>query len=70
VNMILEQAQQVVDAKEVDMAPDIQSLLDAYIPAIDDAIAGCGGGAAPAPAPTEPTPEPSPEAPPADGTPQ
>jgi hypothetical protein len=51
VNMVLEQAQQVVDAKDVDMAPDIQQMLDAYIPAIDGAIQGCAGGGAPAPAP-------------------
>ena len=51
IGMILEQAQMVVDAKDVDMAPDIQQLLDAYVPALDEAIAGCAGGGAPAPAP-------------------
>src|SRR5690606_514529 len=47
VSMILEQAQMVVDAKDVDMAADIQQLLDAYVPAVDDAVANCGGGAPP-----------------------
>lgn len=63
VTMILDQAQQVVDAKDTEMAPDIQSLLDAYVPAVDDAIANCdpslksapppegGGETPPAPAP-------------------
>jgi hypothetical protein len=54
VTMILEQAQMVVEAKEVDMAQDIQQLLDAYVPALDEAISGCAGGAPPpAPAPAE-----------------
>lgn len=52
--MVLEQAQQVVDAKEADMAPDMQQMLDAYIPQLDEMAAACGGGGAPAP---EPAPE-------------
>lgn len=66
VSMILEQAQMVVDAKDAEMAGDIQQLLDAYVPAVNDAVAGCAGGAAPAPAPApeggaEPAPaEPAP----------
>lgn len=59
VTALLDQAQTVVDSKEVDMAADIQSLLDAYLPALNDAIAACGGGApapAPAPAPEGGTP--------------
>jgi tetratricopeptide (TPR) repeat protein len=59
VTMVLEQAQQVVDAKEADMAPDMQQMLDAYLPALEEAAA-CAGGAAPAPAP---------EGAPAEGTP-
>jgi tetratricopeptide (TPR) repeat protein len=62
VGMVLEQAQQVVDAKEADMAPDMQQMLDAYMPALEEMVAGCGGGAAPAPAPESPE-----GAPPAEG---
>jgi tetratricopeptide (TPR) repeat protein len=54
--MMLEQAQMVVDAQEADMAADIQMLLEGYVPTWDAAIAGCEGGGAPAPAP-EPTPQ-------------
>lgn len=43
VNMVLEQAQMVVDAEEVDMAADIQSMLEGYQPVIDDAVGACGG---------------------------
>jgi len=49
VGMVLEQAQMVVDAEEADMAQDIKTLLDAYVPALDDAIAGCEPAAPEAP---------------------
>lgn len=82
VSMILEQAQVVVDEKDTTMAGDIQTLLDAYVPAVDEALAGCESavqvpapGAAPEPAapadpaaPMEPA-EPAPNDPPADGEP-
>ncbi|MFT4622080.1 MAG: tetratricopeptide (TPR) repeat protein [Myxococcota bacterium] len=49
VGMVLEQAAMVVEAEEVDMAPDIQQLLDGYLPMVDSAVEECaaGGGAAP-----------------------
>ncbi len=50
VSMILEQAQMVVDAKDVDLAQDIQQLMDAYVPAVDAAIEGCEPSAPAAPA--------------------
>lgn len=53
--MILEQAQMVVEAQDADLAADIQMLLDGYTPLWDEAIAGCEGGAPPAP--EEPAPE-------------
>jgi tetratricopeptide (TPR) repeat protein len=53
--MVLEQAQMVVEAQDVEMAGDIQMLLEGYVPVWDEALAGCGGGAAPAPA--EPAPQ-------------
>lgn len=49
IGMMLEQAQMVIDAKDVDMAADIQTLLDAYIPAMNDVFASnpaCGGAPA------------------------
>ncbi len=50
IGMVFEQAQMVVDAEEVSMAADVQTLLDGYTPLVDDAIANCpAGGAAPAP---------------------
>lgn len=58
--MILEQAQMVVDAQDAGMAADIQMLLEGYIPAWDEAIAGCAGGAAPAPTDEAPAPEEAP----------
>ena len=46
--LVFEQASMVVEAEEVSMAADVQTLLDGYLPLIDDAIANCaGGGAAP-----------------------
>ncbi len=45
VGMVLEQAQMVVDAEEVDMAADIQTMLEGYTPVVDDAIAACAGNA-------------------------
>mgnify|MGYP003884343961 CR=1 FL=1 len=50
VGMVLEQAQMVVDAEEVSMAADVQTLLDGYTPLVDEAVDNCaaGGGAAPA----------------------
>ena len=39
--MILEQAEMVVEAEDVSLAQDIQQLLDAYVPAVHDAIAAC-----------------------------
>ena len=48
--MILEQAQMVVDAQDAAMAADIQMLLEGYTPVWDEAITVCeasGGGAAP-----------------------
>lgn len=66
-NMVLEQAQQVVDSKEADMAPDMQQMLDAYIPQLDEMAAACSGAPAPAPEGAAPAPEggeaPAPEAP-------
>jgi len=42
INMFLEQAQMIVDAEEVDMAPDMQTMLDDYyIPVLDGAIDWC-----------------------------
>lgn len=60
--MVLEQAKMVVDAKDVDMAGDIRTLLDGYIPPLLDHIASnpaCGGGgdAVPEEEPGEPAPE-------------
>ena len=41
-NMFLEQAQMIVDAEEVDMAPDTQTMLDDYyVPVLDGAIEWC-----------------------------
>jgi ribosomal protein L12E/L44/L45/RPP1/RPP2 len=49
-SLVFEQASMVVEAEEVSMAADVQTLLDGYLPLIDEAVAGCaGGGAAPAP---------------------
>lgn len=48
VGMVLEQAQMVVDAQDVDMAPDMQTMLEGYQPVIDEAVGACAG-AAPAP---------------------
>ncbi|MBT3220195.1 MAG: hypothetical protein HN348_13990, partial [Proteobacteria bacterium] len=61
VSMILEQAGMVVEMGEAEMAADIQTLLDGYIPSIEDSVAGC----AEAPAPEAP-PEGA-ELPPEDG---
>lgn len=45
ISMMLEQAQMVVDAKDTDMAADIQTLLDGYVPLVDEAEAACAGAA-------------------------
>jgi tetratricopeptide (TPR) repeat protein len=48
VSMILEQAKMVVEMEDADLAADIKTMLDAYIPTVDDSVANCdGGGAAP-----------------------
>ena len=54
--MILEQAQMVVDAGDVSMAQDINTLLEGYIPTWDEAAAACAGGGGAAPAPAEEAP--------------
>lgn len=54
VSMVLEQALMIVEIEEVDMAPDIDQMLDAYNAALGGAIENC----APAPAAEEvPAPE-------------
>ena len=54
VSMVLEQALMIVEIEEVDMAPDIDQMLDAYNAALGGAIENC----APAPAVEEaPAPE-------------
>ena len=46
-NMFLEQAQMIVDAEEVDMAPDMQQMLnDYYLPMLEASIAECATTAA------------------------
>lgn len=50
--MILEQAAMIIEMGDVDMAGDINMMLEGYTPVWDEAIAGCGGGGA-APAPEE-----------------
>jgi len=51
VSMILEQAKMVVEMEDADLAADIQTMLDAYVPTVEDSIASCaGGGGEPAPA--------------------
>lgn len=44
VGMMLEQAQMVVDAQDTEMAADIQTLLDGYLPMLDEAEEACAGG--------------------------
>jgi tetratricopeptide (TPR) repeat protein len=52
--MILEQAQMVVQAEEVDMAADVMTFFEQLIPQLKDIIQYCPEpGAAPAPAPAE-----------------
>jgi tetratricopeptide (TPR) repeat protein len=51
VSMILEQAKMVVEMEDADLAADIQTMLDAYVPTVEDSITNCapgGGDAAPA----------------------
>ena len=48
-SLVFEQASMVVEAEEVSMAADVQTLLDGYLPLIDDAVANCAGGAPAAP---------------------
>ena len=46
INMFLEQAQMIVDAEEVDMAPDMQQMLnDYYLPMLEGSIAECSTAA-------------------------
>lgn len=62
--MILEQAQMVVEAEDASMAQDINTLLDGYAPTWDEAIAACGSGGSAAPAEEAPAEEaPAEEAP-------
>jgi tetratricopeptide (TPR) repeat protein len=47
INMFLEQAQMIVDAEEVDMAPDMQQMLnDYYLPMLEGSIAECASAPA------------------------
>lgn len=50
ITMMLETAQQVVDAQDTDMAADVQTMLEGYVTDVDEAAAACAGGGAPAPA--------------------
>lgn len=63
--MVIENAQMVVEANDVEMAGDVSTFVDQILPMANEAAAACGGGApAPAPAeggapaPTEPAPAP------------
>ncbi len=69
VTMLLEQAQVVIDAKEVEMAPDIQMMLDTYVAAIDEALVGCDPSQFEQPVPAEGAPAECEAPPPAEGTP-
>ena len=46
--MVLEQAQMVVEAEEVDMAGDVMTFVDEVLPQLQEIIPSCSGGAAPA----------------------
>ncbi|MEN0063057.1 MAG: tetratricopeptide repeat protein [Myxococcota bacterium] len=78
VSMILEQAQIIVDQKDASMAQDVQQLMDAFLPSINEVIQtpecqalGSGGGApAPAEEPAEAPAEEPAEAPAEEATPQ
>ena len=66
--MVLEQAQMVVEAEEIDMAADVMTFIDEVSPQIELLIPECqGGGAAPAPEGGEAPPAEGGEAPPAEG---
>jgi Tfp pilus assembly protein PilF len=41
VSMILEQAKMVVEMEDADLASDIQTMLDAYVPTVDDSVTNC-----------------------------
>ena len=56
VMMVLEQAMMIVEAEEADMAPDVDGLLDAYIDALDAAVANCEPSAPAEEAPAEDAP--------------
>jgi len=67
--VVLEQADAVVQAGEVDMAADVMTFVDETLPMLKELAATCSG-AAPAPAPAEGTPPAAPaDAPPADAPP-
>lgn len=63
--MVLEQAEAVIQSEEIDMAGDITTFVDDLMPQLEAIIPSCGGGAAPAPAPAPeaPAPAPAPDAP-------
>lgn len=63
VSMILEQAKMVVEMEDADLAADIQTMLDAYLPTVEDSITNCASGAGDAP-PAEGGEEEAPGAPP------
>jgi len=46
-NMVLEQAQAVIDAGEADMAGDVMTFVDQLVPQIEEIIPSCGAGGAP-----------------------
>jgi tetratricopeptide (TPR) repeat protein len=48
VDMVVEQAQEVINTKDAGMASDMQMMISGYTSMVDEAIAACGG-AAPAP---------------------